>query len=36
MDYNQLEPKKVFSYFKNISDIPRGSGNEAAVAKTMM
>ena len=33
MDYNQLEPKKVFSYFKNISDIPRGSGNEAAVAK---
>ncbi len=33
MDYNQLEPKKVFTYFKNISDIPRGSGNEAAVAK---
>ncbi|MBR5313309.1 MAG: aminoacyl-histidine dipeptidase [Clostridia bacterium] len=33
MDYNQLEPKKVFSYFKNISNIPRGSGNEAAVAK---
>ena len=33
MDYNQLEPKKVFTYFKNISDIPRGSGNEEAVAK---
>lgn len=33
MDYNQLEPKKVFAYFKNISDIPRGSGNEEAVAK---
>lgn len=33
MDYNQLEPRKVFAYFKNISDIPRGSGNEAAAAK---
>jgi len=33
MDYNQLEPKKVFTYFKNISDIPRGSGNEEAAAK---
>ena len=33
MDYHQLEPKKVFAYFKNISDIPRGSGNEEAVAK---
>lgn len=28
-----LEPRKVFSFFKAISDIPRGSGNEAAVAK---
>ncbi len=33
MTYEELEPKKVFSYFKKISDIPRGSGNEAAVAK---
>ena len=33
MDYNQLEPKKVFTYFKHISDIPRGSGNEEAVAR---
>ncbi len=33
MDYHQLEPQKVFAYFKNISDIPRGSGNEEAVAK---
>ncbi len=33
MNYSQLEPKKFFSYFKNISDIPRGSGNEAAVAR---
>ena len=33
MDYSQLEPKKFFTYFKHISDIPRGSGNEAAVAK---
>lgn len=33
MDYSQLEPKKVFEYFKNISDIPRGSGNEAAVSE---
>lgn len=33
MDYSQLEPQKVFTYFKNISDIPRGSGNEEAVSK---
>ncbi len=33
MEYNQLEPKKFFTYFKNISDIPRGSGNESAVAR---
>lgn len=36
MDYNQLEPKKVFAYFKNISDIPRGSGNEAAVSEYVL
>ena len=33
MTYENLEPKKVFSYFKAISDIPRGSGNEAEVAR---
>ncbi|MGN1345797.1 MAG: beta-Ala-His dipeptidase [Eubacteriales bacterium] len=33
MDYHQLEPKKVFTYFKNLSDIPRGSGNEANAAE---
>ncbi len=33
MEYNQLEPKKFFTFFKNISDIPRGSGNEKAVAQ---
>ena len=33
MTYSELEPKKVFSYFKQLSDIPRGSGNEAAAAR---
>lgn len=33
MTYNELEPKKVFEYFRKISDIPRGSGNEAAAAE---
>ncbi|MGN1410774.1 MAG: beta-Ala-His dipeptidase [Eubacteriales bacterium] len=33
MTYTELEPKKVFEYFRKISDIPRGSGNEAAVAE---
>ncbi len=33
MTYEELEPKKVFYYFRKISDIPRCSGNEAAVAK---
>ena len=27
-----LEPAKVFQFFEEISRIPRGSGNEAAVA----
>jgi dipeptidase D len=30
--YNNLQPTKVFKYFKEISDIPRGSGNEKAVS----
>ena len=33
MTYAELEPKKVFSYFKQLSDIPRGSGNERAAAE---
>ncbi|MBR4185326.1 MAG: beta-Ala-His dipeptidase [Clostridia bacterium] len=32
MTYGDLEPKIVFSYFKKLSDIPRGSGNERAAA----
>ncbi len=36
MTYNELEPKKFFYYFKKISDIPRGSGNEAASAEYVM
>lgn len=33
MQYHKLQPEKVFSYFKMLSDIPRGSGNEAAAAR---
>jgi len=33
MIYSELEPKKVFDYFKQLSDIPRGSGNESAAAR---
>ncbi len=33
MRYEELEPKSIFDYFRKISDIPRGSGNEAAVAR---
>ncbi|MBO7403618.1 MAG: beta-Ala-His dipeptidase [Clostridia bacterium] len=33
MTYGELEPKTVFSYFKQLSDIPRGSGNERAAAE---
>ena len=29
---NDLEPKRMFNYFEDISRIPRGSGNEAAIA----
>ncbi len=29
---NDLEPKRMFNYFEEISRIPRGSGNEAAIA----
>ena len=28
--YEDLEPKKVFYWFKQLNDIPRGSGNEKA------
>ncbi|MGL5085128.1 MAG: aminoacyl-histidine dipeptidase, partial [Clostridium sp.] len=27
-----IEPKLVFSYFEEISQIPRGSGNEKAIS----
>ncbi len=33
MCISELYPEKVFHYFKLLSDIPRGSGNEAAAAK---
>ncbi|WP_036729016.1 aminoacyl-histidine dipeptidase [Peptoniphilus mikwangii] len=32
MEYSQLEPKDVFKYFEEISQIPRGSGNEKAIS----
>ena len=31
-----LEPKKVFKYFEEISQIPRGSGNEKAISDYMV
>lgn len=31
-NYLELEPRGVFEYFKKISDIPRGSGNEKGVS----
>lgn len=30
---NDLEPKRMFNFFEEISRIPRGSGNEAAIAE---
>lgn len=36
MEYNDLEPKKLFSYFKDISDIPRESGNEEGVRQYLL
>lgn len=33
MNYNELKPEKIFYYFKQLSDIPRGSGNEKAAAE---
>ncbi len=32
MDFSRLEPKEVFKYFYDISQIPRGSGNEKAIS----
>ncbi|MCI5839351.1 MAG: beta-Ala-His dipeptidase [Peptoniphilaceae bacterium] len=32
MEINQLEPKKVFYWFEQINNIPRGSGNEKGVS----
>jgi len=31
-DFYSIEPKEVFRFFKEISDIPRGSGNTAAIS----
>lgn len=31
-DYELLKPQKVWNFFKQINDIPRGSGNEKAVS----
>lgn len=33
MQVSDLSPKEVFSYFKEISDIPRGSGNTGKIAE---
>lgn len=35
-NYNELEPKALFSFFKDISDIPRESGNEEGVRKYLL
>lgn len=35
-NYNELEPKQLFSYFKDISDIPRESGNEEGVRQYLL
>lgn len=32
MEFNKIEPKEVFKYFYDISQIPRGSGNEKAIS----
>lgn len=34
--FEDIRTKKVFEYFKEISDIPRGSGNEKAMADYMV
>ena len=36
MDYNELEPKIVFQYFKEISNIPHGSGNTEEISIYLM
>ena len=36
MDYKELEPKIVFQYFKEISNIPHGSGNTKEISKYLM
>lgn len=36
MKYNELEPKAVFGYFKDLSDIPRESGNEEGVQQYLL
>ncbi len=36
MDYNELEPKIVFQYFKEVSNNPHGSGNIEEISKYLM
>ncbi|MCH3917640.1 MAG: aminoacyl-histidine dipeptidase [Spirochaetia bacterium] len=36
MDYNELEPKAIFSYFRDISAIPRESGNEEGIRQYLV
>ena len=31
-----LEPKEVFKYFEEISNIPRGSGNEKGISDYLL
>jgi len=35
-NYSELEPKALFSFFKDISDIPRESGNEEGVRQYLI
>lgn len=36
MQISDLSPREVFSYFKEISDIPRGSGNTCRIAEYLV
>ena len=33
---DNLRPENVFRYFKEISDIPRGSGNTDAITESLI
>ena len=36
MDYKDLQPKEVFYWFKEISNIPRESGNEKEISNFLV